>query len=63
MEDFQERVMVEKLQLDDRLKRLEEFIESKVFPTLTPAEQERLMHQSHLMEGYSNILGERIENF
>jgi tetrahydromethanopterin S-methyltransferase subunit B len=60
---YQDRVIFEKEELDERLQKLEEFVQSPLFSTLDPAEQERLMHQSHLMEGYLNVLIERIENF
>lgn len=58
MNDFQQRVVDEKVELDKKAQALSDFIgENPIFETLDQAEQERLMWQ------YSTILGERIANF
>jgi hypothetical protein len=63
MKPFQQRVVDEKAALDDKLSRLKPFIDSDTFESLPEAEQERLERQLELMEGYSEVLGERIAAF
>lgn len=64
MNDFQQRVVDEKVELDKKAQALSEFIgENPIFETLDQAEQERLKVQNDLMWQYSTILGERIANF
>lgn len=62
MQDFQQRVVEEKLALDDKLKKLEA-LPSVIFSALPEAEQSRLERQRVCMQNYSNVLGERIANF
>lgn len=60
----QQRVVDEKAELDDKAKKLSAFIgESPIFPTLDPAEQERMKEQNDIMWQYSEILGKRIAAF
>ncbi len=64
MTDFQQRVVVEKRELDERIQKLEAFISnSPVFPTLPTDERFCLEAQLTLMRGLSNILGIRILKF
>jgi hypothetical protein len=63
MEPYQERVVAEKKELDDRLSKLVAFIGGTVFLALPAAEQIRLADQSHAMQQYSDILGQRIAAF
>lgn len=64
MKEYQERVIAEKNELDERAKKLSDFIgHSPVFDTLDPAEQERLKVQNDLMWQLSEVLGERIAAF
>ncbi len=63
MEDYQERVVTEKAELDKKMKGLFAFLGSKPFLNLAGDEQERLMQQYSAMKRYSDILGERIEAF
>ncbi len=63
MQAFQQRVVDEKTELDDKLKKLSEFGKSSFFQTLPPEEQGRLNRQHSIMEEYSRILGERIAEF
>lgn len=63
MEPFQERVVTEKAELDDKLSRLKPFVTGEKFKSLPNAEQERMIRQLHLMEEYSQVLGQRIEAF
>ena len=63
MKPFQERVVQEKADLDERLAKLNAFGQSDAFSTLPPEEQERLKKQSRLMDQYSVVLSERIAAF
>jgi hypothetical protein len=63
MEAYQERVVVEKAELDEKRRRLGFFIGSEVFRSLPSEERNRLEQQAIAMTTYSNILGERIANF
>ena len=71
MEDHQQRVIAEKAELDDRLRKLNVFITSlnvlvnsnRSFVRLPVDEQERLYRQQSCMREYSDILGERIAAF
>ena len=60
----QQRVLDEKMELDQRITRLDTFIrENQAFPTLPADEQARLRRQLDVMHELSTILGERIANF
>ena len=63
VEDYQERVVAEKKELDERLKKLTAFIISSKFNDLTFAEQKRMSKQKSIMFLYSDVLGERIAVF
>ena len=63
MEDFQQRVIDEKKELDGRIERLRSFIDGKVFNTLAPNERRRMNLQCKVMQEYSTILNDRIANF
>lgn len=59
----QERVVAEKTELDDKIKKLGLFVEGETYKTLDGNERYRLTHQLATMREYSRILGERIEAF
>lgn len=61
----QQRVVDEKLELDGKIGKLDEFINYRnpVFAKLSQDEQKRLCRQFDAMEEYSNILGQRIAAF
>ena len=61
----QERVVSEKHELDDRLKKLQSFIHdaSTVWGSLPREEQMRMIRQMIAMEQYSKALEERIAAF
>lgn len=60
----QQRVVDEKSELDEKLIRLNQFIaKSPIFQDLDDAEKSRLIAQKAHMEGYSDILRERIHAF
>jgi hypothetical protein len=63
MQEFQQRVLEEKKQLDERLEKLTAFINGSKFETLDAADQERLHHQQEVMREYAQILAERIADF
>ncbi len=63
MEDYQERVVREKEQLDEKIAKLTAFIGGTTFVSLPDAERSRLSIQLQHMNGYSEILGQRIAAF
>lgn len=63
MEPHQQRVIDEKIELDEKLSKLTAFFDTKIFASLPEAEQNRLRRQQFAMTDYSTILGERIANF
>jgi len=65
MEPYQERVIQEKRELDERLKKLDAFIVAGTerWDKVPAEEQERLCRQAEIMTDYSAILGERIAAF
>jgi hypothetical protein len=60
---YQERVIAEKAELDERIAKLGNFIAGGAFVGVPGAEQARLRAQANLMQQYSKILGERINEF
>ena len=63
MQPYQQRVVDEKDELDEKLYALESFIDSPKFLELDRGERQRLARQAVLMTQYSDVLGERIEAF
>ena len=63
MQPYQERVIQEKQELDEKLSRLKLFLMGSMFQSLPGDEQGRLERQAELMSQYSAVLGERIANF
>ena len=63
MAPHQERVVVEKRELDEKLAKLDAFGRTDFYETLPADEQGRLNRQHSVMEEYSRILGERIAAF
>jgi len=60
---YQERVIAEKEQLDDRCQKLRSFTGGAVYHSLDASERDRLERQLEAMGTYSDILGERIAAF
>lgn len=60
---YQQRVIQEKSDLDDKLSKLDAFVRTDLFVSLSAEERRRLYRQLSLMEQYSSILGERIAAF
>lgn len=63
MKPYQDRVVIEKTELDSKIKRLKTFMDTDTFWKLAPDERIRLLQQSQAMENYSYIIGERIKAF
>lgn len=63
MKPHQQRVVEEKTELDDKLGKLQKFIQGDVFSTIDLFERVHLRDQSRAMAEYSRILGVRIANF
>lgn len=62
--EFQQRVIDEERELDERTEKLHVFIEdSPLFVKLDKAEQSRLRNQRYIMRVYRDILRERITSF
>lgn len=63
MESFQDRVVYEKQELDDKITRLNTFTMSGMFFKLSADEKERMLRQLKIMKQYTEVLQERIEHF
>ena len=64
MKPHEERVVVEKDELVDKIARLEQFIQhSLIYKALPEDERDRMSKQLVAMREYATILGERIKNF
>jgi hypothetical protein len=63
MQPFQQRVIDEKLELDEKITKLAAFRTTSLFDSIDPSEQSRMTDQEVTMREYSRILGERITFF
>lgn len=63
MQPHQERVVVEKKELDEKLEKLKTFLAGDTFKQIHPDEQARLTRQADIMQQYSSTLGDRIAAF
>lgn len=65
MQPHEERVVIEKRELDDKLAKLKAFCfdRSPVFKGLAPKDRDLLEDQYNSMKDYSEILGKRIDRF
>ena len=63
MQEFQQRVVDEKTELDDKIQKLTAFVGGTIFASIDDTERSRLSIQLQHMNGYSEILGQRIGNF
>lgn len=63
MAPYQERVIAEKAELDEKLQKLVAFSETEIFNGLPEDERERLHQQAEYMQLYSDVLGKRIAAF
>lgn len=63
MEPYQQRVVEEKRQLDERLTNLKTFFGTALFSSLDGVAAGHLTRQAAAMQTYSDVLGERIAAF
>lgn len=63
MSTYQQRVIDEKRELDDKRGKLSDFMHSDDYAGLSAVDQGLLMVQLASMEGYANALARRIETF
>ncbi len=63
MQPYQQRVVDEKSELDEKCRKLSAFFASSQYPLLNEDEKERLCLQWKIMGDYSGVLGERIKAF
>jgi len=63
MEAYQDRVVEEKKELDDKRIKLTDFMHGDTYAGLPATEQGLLMVQLVAMKNYSNVLDRRIELF
>lgn len=63
MQPYQERVIAERDELEPKITRLSKFLDSETCRSLPEAEQARLLRQLGHMNGYHEVLDERINAF
>ena len=63
MKLHEERVVVEKRELDQKIGKLEAFLCGSTFESLDIKDKSLLAYQLRVMQNYSAILGERIGRF
>lgn len=63
MEAYQERVIAEQADLQDKISKLESFIEGDAFKGISPNNQSLMCAQSVHMKGYNDVLKARIRGF
>ena len=63
MAPYQERVVKEKAELDEKRAKLAEFAHTETYAQLPKEERDRLEHQGFHMGAYSDILAARIAAF
>ncbi len=63
LQPYQQQVIDEKTNLDNKRSRLAEFKNTEIYEQLPKEEKDRLEHQAFHMLAYSDILTARIEAF
>jgi hypothetical protein len=64
LEPHQQRVVDEKIELEDKFKKLDQFIlDNQIFQSLSEEDQELMKEQRAFMEGYLIVLEKRIARF
>lgn len=63
MREYQERVLEEKEELDNKRAKLDVFIEGDIFPALEIKERKLLIKQVVIMSEYAKVLQRRIDLF
>lgn len=63
MKPHEERVVQEKKDLDEKLTKLQTFVDGPVFSQIAPQDRDLLLRQRSHMRKYSEVLGLRIARF
>lgn len=63
LQPYQERVIAERDELQERIGRLSEFLDTEIFQDLPPGSQNLMMDQFSVMLRYRGILNQRIALF
>ena len=63
MKDYQERVVQEKIELDQKKNALSDYMHGDFYANLPAVDQGLLMVQLEFMKGYSDTLARRIDLF
>jgi hypothetical protein len=63
MQEWQQRVIDEKTELDGKIRRLDAFLKTDKAQNLPPGENPRMTRQLAVMREYRDILEERISDF
>jgi hypothetical protein len=63
MKDYQERVIVEKDELDEKVKKLDAFLTDHGSSVVPVEERKLLVKQLAFMAAYSGVLADRIATF
>jgi hypothetical protein len=61
MKPFIQRIVDEKTELDERARKLGDFVKSEKFHSLNSEMQSLMVEQYDVMKGYSVFLGKRLE--
>jgi hypothetical protein len=61
MEAFVERMVTERADLEEKLVKLNEFIDGPRYRTLSDAAKNLLRQQRYFMNGYADVLRQRID--
>lgn len=62
MSDFKTRLLEERDQLQEKVTKLDAFLDTEVFETISEVQQELLLSQFEAMTDYLDILNARIED-
>ena len=64
MQEYQERVVTEKIELEIKINSLKNFLQNNHNKNIvSPEELDRMTRQLEVMEIYANVLSERIDSF
>lgn len=63
MQTWQTRLVEEKRQLDERIQKLDAFLQGPYFKSVSEIDRYLLAGQFDAMQSYSRILGQRIDRF
>jgi len=63
MQDYQQRVVDEQIELNEKLVKLIQFSTTETYRKLPVVDRDLLIEQQGAMAAYNNILGDRIARF